>query len=104
MDNKIIYDLIKEVRDDIKGEKEDSIKWRAETSSRLLIIEEDLREHKEGVIQNRGVLAKQDKRIEILEEPGKTRTILYKKSMTIFKFIAAAGAACAALGKYLEWF
>lgn len=49
--------------------KEDTIIWQGETSSRLERIEVDLREHKEGVINNRSLLKTAEKRLELLERP-----------------------------------
>ena len=84
--------------------REDTAKWQYETSSRLELIEKDLREHKEGVIQNRSALKINNERLNKLEEPGKVKSFIYDHGMKIFKFIAAGGAALGILGKYFKWF
>jgi hypothetical protein len=91
MDNQeIIYDLLKEIREDQKNQadknnshREETIKWQTEAGFRLSNIEVDLREHKEGVIQNRAAIELIDKRVEKLEEPYKAHKYLNKKVMKI---------------------
>lgn len=63
-----------------------------ETSSRLALIEYDLREHKEGVIQNRA-------RIERLEEPAKALTKIKEWAI----WLAAVSGGIAAFAKLMEW-
>ena len=86
----MLYDLIKEVKKDIgdmaqknNEHREETIKWNAEASYRLCNIEEDLRDHKEGVVQNREVLKKQDIRISRLEGPIKEQKAVnrYKENL-----------------------
>lgn len=109
--DKLMYDLLKEVRDEQKKlveksneHKEETMKWQNFASSRLTNIEVDLREHKEGVIQNRTAIQMFSERLETLEQPGKVKAFMYDHGMKTFKFITAAGAAMAILGKYLNWF
>jgi hypothetical protein len=91
MDNQeIIYDLLKEIREDQKdlaekssSHREETIRWQTEAGFRLGNIEVDLREHKEGVIQNREALELLHKRVEKLEEPTKVSKYLNKKIMKI---------------------
>lgn len=111
MSDNIIYDLLKEVRDEQKKilekqaeHKEETAKWQSSTSERLANIEVDLREHKEGVIQNRFTLKAYNERLVKLEEPGKVKEFMYNHSMKIFKLIAATGGALAIIGKWLNWF
>lgn len=110
MDNKLIYELLKEVREDQKDlaeksarHREETTKWQLKTDSRMERIEVDLREHKEGVIQNRSSLDSHRGRIEELEQPEKAKKYLYKKWMNAFKFIAAGGTALGFISKYLGW-
>lgn len=72
----VIYDVI---RDNHK-----------ESSERMTRIEIDLREHKEGVIQNRA-------RIEKLEEPMNALLFLKKAAIWISCICAAGGAIYKAL-------
>lgn len=106
-----MYNLLKEMKDEQKKlieksseHREETLKWQASASSRLDNIEVDLREHKEGVIQNRESMKIFDKRLNKIEEPSKVRSFLYKYGMSTFKFVSAAGAALAVIGKYLNWF
>ncbi len=94
----IILELLKEIREDHKelsrvssSHREETLQWQAETSNRLEHIEIDLREHKEGVINNRKLLADSSKRLEILERP---RLIFG----TIKEAIIAGGKVLTALG------
>ena len=107
----LIVDLLKEVRDEQKKlieksneHREETMRWQNIATSRLTNIEVDLREHKEGVIQNRKSIKIFDSRLESLEQPGKAKQFLYDHGMKTFKFITAAGAALAVVGKYLNWF
>lgn len=61
--------------------REETLRWQAEADHRLSNIETDLREHKEGVIQNRKSLKIFDVRLQILEEPKKAREYIFKKTM-----------------------
>lgn len=42
-------------------------------------------------------------RVDGLEQPEKAKRYLYKQWMSIFKIIAAAGAAGAVISKYMGW-
>lgn len=68
------------------------IDFRDNSRERMSRIEEDLREHKEGVIQNRT-------RIEKLEEPGKALNQIKKWAM----WLTAVSAGFAALTYFMEW-
>lgn len=110
-ENKIMYDLLKEMREEQKKlvektnqHREETSIWQSKTSDRLETIEIDLREHKEGVIQNRSTLKVYNERLVKLEEPGKVKEFMYNHSMKIFKIVAAAGGAITVIGKVLGWF
>lgn len=110
MDNKLIYDLLKEIREDQKTlteksslHREETLKWQMVNDSRMERIEVDLREHKEGVIQNRKFLKSNNIRIDKLEQPEKAKKYLYKRWMSAFKLIAAGGTALGFVSKYLGW-
>lgn len=119
MDIQVIYDLLKEVRDEQKNlseknqeHREEALNWQSEASNRLLNIEEDLREHKEGVIQNRGainllsdkmqeIIKRLTVRIEALEEPKKIREFLTKRYVKFSAFLAATATIAGAISKIL---
>lgn len=114
----LIYDLLKEhksdtaefqkqVREDQKELKETSEKhkeetksWQDDTSNRLDAIEKDLREHKEGVINNRKLLQIQDERLQLLEEPKKVFNTLKKW----FVGLGAIAGAAVAIAKFFGLF
>jgi len=105
-----MYDLLREIKEEQKElsikssqHREDTTMWQLSCDSRMERIEVDLREHKEGVIQNREFLKLNRNRIETLEQPEKVKKYLYKKWMDAFKLIAAGGAAFGFLSKYLGW-
>lgn len=85
------------------------VDFRAETKDRLKRIEHDLREHKEGVIQNRAHIKALEKeqesilknrdRIELLERPRLALEQIKKWSV----WIVAVGGAIGILCKYMEW-
>lgn len=107
----LVLDLLRQLSEDQKDlikkttkYREETIAWRGQSDSRTSRIEDDLREHKEGVIQNRKTLKIFNERLDKVEEPGKAKAWLYAHGMGIFKFITAAGAAVAIIGKYLKWF
>lgn len=128
MDNKIIYDLLKEVREDQKDlAKEmtehktvfqDHIEQDAKMYSELVKMNNTLSENTEivkeherrskaielivlgdGTEKNKGLVGRLNK----LEEPEKAKEYMYKKYMKVFKFIAAFGAAFGVVGKYFGW-
>ncbi len=102
MEDKMVYDLLVEIR---KDQKEHS-KELAQQSKCLIAIQKDvevntrdLTEHKEGVIQNRGEIRANKKEveklrkeceeaIEELKEPAKFKKWLYNKYI---KYIMVAG-------------
>ena len=67
------------------------VDFRSESRDRMGRIEEDLRDHIEGVKQNRA-------RIEKLEEPGKALSMIKRWAV----WVTAVGAAFAMITKYLE--
>ena len=75
-------ELQKELSDVIIGHREETHLWQNDTSHRLDAIEIDLREHKEGVIQNRDSIKTYEerfnKRLEDLEAPKKAFKTLFK--------------------------
>lgn len=89
-DIELMLELMKEMREEQKEHaknsslhREETVKWQAQADARTERIEVDLREHKEGVIQNRAVLASNMVRIEALERPVAAKKYLYKKYMKI---------------------
>ena len=78
MVDNVLHDLVKSVL-------EEQIKQ----GKAIARIEVDLKEHKEGVIQNRGEIKETKKRVEVLEEPEKVKYWLYKHSYKILAFISA---------------
>lgn len=92
----IIEKLLEEVRKDVKEisktsakHREETFKWQIGTDGRLDRIEVDLREHKEGVINNRRLIKLAEARLDVVEQPTKTRNAIVK---TILKYGAVAGA------------
>lgn len=90
----LVVELLKESREQQKELLEASTKhreetsvWQVETSHRLENIEEDLREHKEGVIQNREAMKIFNARLDALEAPKKA----FK---TITKMVGAIAGLC----------
>ena len=83
---KMIEDMRDEQREHAKNSashREETIKWQVQTDARTERIEHDLREHKEGVIQNRGAIKVFDERLDLLEKPGEAKKYLYKKYMKV---------------------
>ena len=71
-------ELQKELSDVIISHREETHLWQNDTSHRLDAIELDLREHKEGVVNNRELIQFQEVRIEELEAPKKAFKTLFK--------------------------
>lgn len=81
-DSGIILEAIKALRGDQKDHRDEmlehqreTIEWHAKAESRLENIEDDLREHKEGVVQNRANILGVEKRTTELERPITFKTI-----------------------------
>lgn len=68
------------------------VDFRDESRDRMSRIEADLRDHIEGVKQNRA-------RIEKLEEPGKALNLIKRWAM----WLTAVLGAGTALANYMEW-
>jgi hypothetical protein len=92
----LVLDVLKELREDQKDHRKEmqehqkeSINWHAKAESRLSNIEEDLREHKEGVIQNRKSISNLDKRASKLEQPLTVRSVV--------KWVVSTGALAGAI-------
>jgi len=126
----MVYDLLKEVRDeqreqgktlyrmesDIKRNTED---LKRNTDDLILHMEQtktvkDLHAQNEKCIEYNEKFLYGDKekdkdddgivgRVEKLEEPNKVKDYLYKNSMKVFKWLAAAGTAFGVISKYLGW-
>ena len=86
----LMIQLMKEMRDEQRDHaknssthREETVKWQVQADARTERIEHDLREHKEGVIQNRSVINSQDVRIVSLEKPVEAKKYLHKKYMKI---------------------
>lgn len=65
-----IKELLKEVRNDVKEHREDSLKQHYETAKRLDIYNEQLQVHIEGVNTLKQLHQDNVKRIEDLEKPS----------------------------------
>ena len=110
-ETEIMLELMKEMRDDQKelvkssaAHRADTMKWQIQADNRMGRIEVDLRDHKEGVIQNRTSVKLNNERLNALEEPNKVKKYLYKKYM---KWGGAIGLTLTILGgiaKFFGWF
>ena len=129
MDDKMVYDLLKEVRDeqreqgkslsrmefdisnikvDVKRNTDDLILHMAQTQTvkelhaqneKRIELNEKHLYGAVGVADDDGLIGKVSK----LEEPSNFKAYLYKHSMKVFKIIAAAGAAFGVVSKYFGW-
>ena len=95
-DTEMILEVLKSLRDDQKEHRKEmqehqkeTVGWHARAESRLGNIEDDLREHKEGVIQNRKNVAAIEKRTSKLEQPLSVRAVA--------KWIVSVGAVAGAI-------
>lgn len=107
-DNEIILEILKEMREDQKElvdksalHREETFKWQTEADVRLDRIEVDLREHKEGVIQNRSALAKFNIRLEELEQPKKAQEYVRKQYMKWSAVIATTLGIATGIAKIM---
>jgi len=116
VDNKILYDLLKEMRDEQRSQSDELNRQ----SKYLVVIQKDierntidLTEHKEGVIQNRESIRllrkeinllqdKYDEAIERLQEPGKIRQHIYNKAFKYLMFISVLLGVIVTAGKLLK--
>ena len=103
----IVIELVKGLRDDarehrteMRDHQKESKNWHLHTNDRLTAIEIDLREHKEGVIQNRSVITKVVKRLDVVEEPSKVISVLKKWLLGA----AAVAAAIITISKLMGLF
>ena len=94
-DNDVLLEMLRQMSGDQKDHannsrehREESIKWQVSMDARTERIEEDLREHKEGVIGNRVVVAANSARLDKIEEPIKASKYLYKKYKRVAGIIA----------------
>ncbi len=101
---KLILEVLRDLKEESKEaskmrtvHREDSLTWQAETSERLQAIEIDLREHKEGVIQNRASMKIFNERLVKIEEPVKSRAYLWS---LILKIGTLAGVIAAIVKLY----
>jgi hypothetical protein len=95
-DSKLILEALKSLRDDQKEHRKEmqdhqkeTVTWHAKAEARLGNIEDDLREHKEGVIQNRKSVAYLEARTAKLEQPLTVKTVA--------KWIVSVGAVAGAI-------
>lgn len=106
-DNKIIHELLKEVRDDQKeanekaqAYREDTIKWRVEADNRLDSYNSQLEIHIDGVKTLKELHIDNVTRKEILEQPGKTLNTIKKWCL----YLGAISGAIAAIAKVIGLF
>ena len=92
----LIIELLKESREvqkELTGiiidHREATHLWQNDTSHRLNDIEEDLRAHKEGVVNNRALIKFQEDRLEALEAPKKAVKTLLKYAAGISTLVGA---------------
>ena len=105
----VIYDMLKDMANKQETDREKSAEWRekfsqwtGKTDQRLENLEEDMRLHIEGVMQNRKSIEElggaTDQRLKTLEEPGIFRKHLKK----IVIGLGAIAGSLAAIFKFLE--
>ncbi len=82
-------ELQKELSDVIIEHREETHLWQNDTSHRLDAIEIDLREHKEGVVNNRSLIKFQEDRLEALEAPKKAIKTLLKYAAGVSTLVGA---------------
>ena len=95
-DNKIIHELLKEVRENqreseskAQEHREDTIKWQSGANARLDKYNSELEVHIEGVNELKGLHHYNDDRITALEEPREVRKVLIKKAILLGKVCGA---------------
>jgi hypothetical protein len=110
-ESELMLELMKDMRDEQRehaklssAHREETVKWQTQSDARTGRIEEDLREHKEGVIQNRDAGVVRDGRLDTLEEPVKAKAYLRKKYMKIAGVVAITVSIAAGLGKIFGWY
>jgi len=110
-DDNLMLEFLKDMRDEQRehaklssSHREETVKWQTQSDARTVRIEEDLREHKEGVIQNRSALEVVEERVDKLEEPVKAKAYLRKKYMLSAGVIAITVSILAGLGRIGGWF
>lgn len=108
--DELMLQLIKDMRDEQRehaknsaAHREETVKWQAQTDARTERIEVDLREHKEGVIQNRGSIKINDDRLEALEKPVHAKEYLRKKYMKVAGVISITLGIVAGIAKLAGW-
>lgn len=94
--NELIYEMLKELRQEqrehqkeMHEHQQESLKWHASTDHRLENLEEDMRRHIEGVMQNRDSVSILRKRVDVLEKPLAVKEVI--------KNIAILGAAAGSI-------
>jgi len=104
---KIIVTLINDMRDEQKEHarnsathREETIKWQAQNDSRTERIEVDLKEHKEGVIQNRSRIKICETDINKINQPLSAKQF-FTKLVLIFGGIGTIASATYWAIKYL---
>ena len=133
MDNQVIYDLVKEVKEEQK-ELTVSLYEHSRSFNSHIVEDQKMADHisglRIGLDKNNEILEKLTetviihearslnlekvvvgdenhiglaKRIETLEEPKKAKKYLYDKWMSIFKIIGAGGLAFGIISKYMGW-
>lgn len=127
MDNeKFLYDLLKEVREDQKQIKEDQSDLKTQLSEHRIIFEQHLKADEKmyqelcniSSIMEKNTVSLQEhmrrtailedmyiasvKRIDRLEEPSKINDLLKSKVLAVASFITAVGGAIAVIIKILK--
>ena len=107
----IIVDLLKELKADHKElsgksseHREETLSWQGQTSIRLEAIEKDLREHKEGVINNRALIKTANQRLELLEKPRVVFNFLKNGVISTGKVVTAITVISGAVIYFLKDF
>lgn len=91
----LIVAILKETRDDVKEviesshvHRQETALWQNNTDHRLENIEVDLREHKEGVINNRHLISVNDEKLETIKALLEARLEELEAGKKAFKTIS----------------
>ena len=113
MDNQIMYDLLREVREDQKKHGEELAKqsvWLIYIQKDVQINTDDLSEHIKRTQLNedqikilKDMSENINKRVEVLEEPNKVKDFLYKRSTKYFAIITSIVTVVGYFGKMKGW-
>ena len=102
----IIYDMLKDMASKQDHDREKASEWRekisewsARTDQRMANLEDDMKEHIEGVVQNRNAISSLDNHLDERLLPLETPAIARQQ---LKKWVLGAGALAAALMTILK--